>query len=258
MGHVSVIEGAGFVELHLDRAEKKNALTSAMYRELTDALSRAGRSADVRAVLIAGAGQAFCAGNDLGDFLNAPGGTDALDFLLALVTFPKPIVAAVQGPAVGIGTTMLFHCDLVYAAPDASFIMPFVRLGLVPEGGSSLAAPALLGPARAARMLLLGEPMGAREAAAAGLVSEVVDAALLLDHARGKVAALLDLPPHALAATRGILRGDPAAMLARIDAEAALFAAALRSPEAKVVIAAFLGRITSASGREDAARPGPG
>jgi enoyl-CoA hydratase/carnithine racemase len=237
---VEQIEAKGVIELHLDRADKKNALTAAMYRTLTAALAEASSRADVDAVLIAGKGDAFCAGNDLKDFLSGPeGGQAAFEFIRAIARFDKPIVAAVQGLAVGVGTTMLFHCDLVYAAPDARFIMPFVNLGIVPEAGSSLLAPAIMGYAKAAQMLLLGEPMDAEGADRAGLVSAVVPVDGLLAHARAKAMALAAKPPQALAYTRRLMKGDPAALDARIDEEARLFQETMQSAEAREAFTAF-------------------
>jgi enoyl-CoA hydratase/carnithine racemase len=141
---IQVVETDGVIEIHIDRPDKKNALTGAMYRAMTGALADASARGDIGAVLFAGEGDAFSAGNDLKDFMAGPeGGAAAFAFIRAIAGFDKPIVAAVQGLAVGVGTTMLFHCDLVYAAPDARFIMPFVNLGIVPEAGSSLLAPAI-------------------------------------------------------------------------------------------------------------------
>ncbi len=238
--HIAIIEEQGVMEIHIDRPDKKNALTGAMYRTMTAALADASMRADIGAVLIAGRGDAFCAGNDLQDFLAGPeGGAAAFAFIRAIATFDKPLVAAVQGLAVGVGTTMLFHCDLIYAAPDARFVMPFVNLGLVPEAGSSLLAPAILGHARAAAMLLLGEPMDADSAAHAGMVTAIVPADALLDQARAKAAALMAKPPRALAATRRLMKGDPAALVARIEEEAQLFREAMASPEAREAFTAF-------------------
>jgi enoyl-CoA hydratase/carnithine racemase len=238
--HIAIIEEQGVMEIHIDRPDKKNALTGAMYRTMTAALADASMRADIGAVLIAGRGDAFCAGNDLQDFLAGPeGGAAAFAFIRAIATFDKPLVAAVQGLAVGVGTTMLFHCDLIYAAPDARFVMPFVNLGLVPEAGSSLLAPAILGHARAAAMLLLGEPMDADSAARAGVVTAIVPADALLDQARAKAAALMAKPPRALAATRRLMKGDPAALVARIEEEAQLFREAMASPEAREAFTAF-------------------
>ena len=178
--HIAIIEDQGVMEIQIDRPDKKNALTAAMYRAMIAALADASARPEIGVVLIAGRGDAFCAGNDIADFMAGPeGGAAAFDFIQAIAAFDKPLVAAVQGLAVGVGTTMLFHCDLVYAAPDARFVMPFVNLGLVPEAGSSLLAPAILGHAKAAAMLLLGEPLDAQGADSAGLVTGVVAACLL-------------------------------------------------------------------------------
>ena len=238
--HIAVIEQAGVLEIHIDRPDKKNALTAAMYRAMTAALADASARADIGAVLFAGRGDAFCAGNDLKDFLAGPeGGAAAFAFIRAIAAFDKPLVAAVQGLAVGVGTTMLFHCDLIYAAPDARFIMPFVNLGIVPEAGSSLLAPALMGHAKAAAMLMLGEPMDAQGADRVGLVTAIVPADQLLDHARAKAAALMAKPPQALAVTRRLMKGDPAMLTARIEEEARLFRESLTSPEAQEAFTAF-------------------
>ncbi|HLZ79788.1 MAG TPA: enoyl-CoA hydratase [Sphingomonas sp.] len=237
---IETIESGGIIELHLDRADKKNALTAAMYRTMIAALGEAMLRADIDAVLIAGKGDAFCAGNDLKDFLTGPeGGQAAHEFIRAIATFEKPIVAAVQGLAVGIGTTMLFHCDLVYAAPDARFITPFVNLGIVPEAGSSLLAPARMGHAKAAAMLLLGEPMDAESADKAGLVTAIVPADQLLAHARAKAAALATKPPQALAHTRRLMKGDLAAVMERLEEESRLFRETMQSAEAREAFTAF-------------------
>jgi enoyl-CoA hydratase/carnithine racemase len=230
----------GVLAIHMDRPEKKNALTSAMYRAMTEALDRASSGPDIGAVLIAGRGDAFCAGNDLAEFMAGPDGAQAaFDFIRAIALFDKPIVAAVQGLAVGVGTTMLFHCDLVYAAPDARFIMPFVNLGLVPEAGASLLAPATLGYARAAAMLLLGEAMAAADAHQAGFLTAIVPGERLLDHALGKARELVAKPPQALLATRRLMKGDPRVLSAKIDEEARVFRDAMASPEAREAFSAF-------------------
>lgn len=237
---IELIEQGGVLEIHIDRPDKKNALTAAMYHAMTAALADASARDDIGAVLIAGKGDAFCAGNDLKDFTQGPqGGEAAFAFIRAIACFDKPIIAVVQGLAVGVGTTMLFHCDLVYAAPDARFIMPFVNLGIVPEAGSSLLAPAVMGHAKAAAMLLLGEPMDAATADGSGLVTAIVAAEDLLPHARAKAAALMSKPPQALAATRRLLKGDQALLVERIDEEARLFRDMLGSAEAQEAFAAF-------------------
>ena len=238
---IAIIEDiAGVIEIHIDRPDKKNALTAPMYHAMIAALADASARADIGVVLFTANGDAFCAGNDLKDFIAGPeGAAAAFAFICAIAAFDKPIVAAVQGLAVGVGTTMLLHCDLIYAAPDARFIMPFVNLGLVPEAGSSLLAPATLGHAKAAAMLMLGEPMDADAADRAGLVTAVVPAETLRDHARAKATALMAKPPQALATTRRLMKGDPASLTARIEEEARLFRATLQSAEAQEAFAAF-------------------
>jgi enoyl-CoA hydratase/carnithine racemase len=232
----------------LNRPDKKNALTGAMYRALREALDEASATADIGAVLVTGAGGAFCAGNDIGDFLaenarasegarTGPGG----EFIRTLARFDKPIVAAVEGAAVGIGTTMCLHCDLVYAAPSARFAMPFVNLGLVPEAGSSLLVPRRFGMSVATEWLMLGEAIDAARAREIGLVNQVV-AEGLVAHALGKARALAAKPRAALLATRKLMRGDAETLYAHMEVELQAFAKALKSPEARAAFEAFAGR----------------
>jgi enoyl-CoA hydratase/carnithine racemase len=246
---VKVRRDGAVLVVTLARPEKKNALTGAMYEVLIAAFAQASDDAGIGALVIEGSGGVFCAGNDVGDFLayaRAPGMVTSelpgMRFIYALVRFAKPLVAAIEGPAVGIGTTLCFHCDLVYAAPSARFHMPFVDLGLVPEAGSSLLAPLRFGRARASEYLLLGEPFDAEAARAGGLVNAVVDAASLHAHALAKATALAAKPRQALLAARRLIRGDEAAVLARMDEEVRLFEAALRSPEAQAAFMAFMSR----------------
>lgn len=233
----------------LARPEKKNALTGAMYEALTAAFAGASGDSEIGALLIEGSGGVFSAGNDIGDFLAfamAPGAamSDApvTRFIHALARFSKPLVAAVEGNAVGVGATLCFHCDLVYAAPTARFHMPFVDLGLVPEAASSLLAPQRFGRARASQYLLLAEPFDAETARADGLVNAVVDAASLHAHALAKAKALAAKPRQALLTARRLIRGDEMAVIARMDEEVELFAAALKSPEARAAFMAFMSR----------------
>jgi enoyl-CoA hydratase/carnithine racemase len=230
-----------------DRPEKKNAITSAMYEALIETFDQAERDPDVGALVLSGNGGAFTAGNDIADFLAAStaGSRDlheapAWRFISKLARFEKPLVAAVQGLAVGLGTTLCFHCDLVYASPDARFHMPFVNLGLVPEAGSSLLAPLRFGRARASEFLLLAEPFDAETARQLGLVNALMPESTLLAHAMSKAAALAAKPRSALLATRRLLRGDPAALKARMDEETEAFAAALSSGEARAAFMAFM------------------
>ena len=229
----------------LARTEKKNALTGAMYQALLEAFAQAGRDETIGAVLVRGKDGMFTAGNDIADFLAAAGSMEASPgslFIRALAAFEKPLVAAVEGPAIGIGTTLCFHCDLVYAAPSARFQMPFVSLGIVPEAGSSLLAPQRFGYARAAEYILLGESFDAAVAHDLGLVNAVVEADQLYAHALAKAQALAAQPRDALLATRRLLRGDPAILKARMDEELRLFGEAVRSPQARAAFIAFMQR----------------
>jgi enoyl-CoA hydratase/carnithine racemase len=244
MTDVEVARNGAVLELTLNRPAKKNALTNAMYRALTVALHEAERDQGIGAVLISGAGGVFSAGNDIGDFVAAVSGGDmaAADFVRKIAGFSKPLVAAVDGLAVGVGTTMLLHCDLIYASPSARFSLPFVDLGLLPEAGSSLLLPRRVGMARASAWLLAGESFSAEEAREAGLINGVVAADALLVTAREKAAKLAAKPRTALLAARKFLRGDKEEILARIDAELDAFRAALASPQAQAALAAFLNK----------------
>jgi enoyl-CoA hydratase/carnithine racemase len=231
----------------LNRPQKKNALTGEMYRALLAALDTASADAGIGAVLLSGEGGVFTAGNDIGDFLAGARAEPTDDapspgslFIRALARFEKPLVAAIEGQAVGIGTTLCFHCDLIYAAPNARFLMPFVNLGLVPEAGSSMLAPLRFGRARAAEFLLLAEPFDAETAREIGLVNAVVPADQLFAHALEKARALAAKPRAALLATRRLMRGEPEALYAHMEAELVEFARAVRSPEAKAAFVGFL------------------
>jgi enoyl-CoA hydratase/carnithine racemase len=226
-----------------DRPEKKNALTSAMYAQLTAALLAAGRDPQVRVVLLQGSEACFTAGNDVSDFLKREPGESSPVFGLfqVLPAFEKPVVAAVAGPAVGIGTTLLLHCDLVYAAADARFQLPFVPLGIVPEFGSTLLLPRLSGYQRAAKLLLLGQPFSAQEAFEAGIVTEVVLKEKLLEKAEAAAALLAALPPESLKLTKQLMKqGGAKELEARIAEEGRMFVERLASPEAKEAMSAFL------------------
>ncbi len=240
-------EGA-VLTLTLARPQKKNALTGAMYERLAEGLDAAERDASVGCVLLRGSGGVFTSGNDIADFLAASEGAlaerpmAAFAFIRKLAAFGKPLVAAVEGPAIGIGATLCLHCDLVYAAPAAQFAMPFVKLGFVPEGGSSLIVPQRFGAARAGAMLLLGEPFSGEEAAAMGFATAAVPADALHAHALAKAEALAKQPRAALLAARSLMRGDRGAVLARIDEEGRQIRAFLASPEAKAAFQAFMAR----------------
>ena len=235
----------GHLSIALSRPKQRNALTVAMYAALADAVESAADDSSIRVITIEGEGEDFTAGNDLYDFLAdmpAPGTTDipVWRFLRALANNQVPIVAAVHGNAVGIGTTMLFHCDLVVAEEGTRFVMPFVDLGLVPEAASSLIMPRLAGRRRAARHILLGEPFGARDAAEFGLVSHVVAKGELEGALAGVVAALLAKPAEALRQTQALLRREATAeILERMELENGHFAERLASEEVKQAIASF-------------------
>ena len=242
--HILVETKDRVTRIELNRPEKKNALTLEMYAAMAKALAEADADARVRAVLIHGQPACFCSGNDVGDFLElerAPGASPASGFLRAISTARKPLVAAVGGPAVGVGTTMLLHCDLVYAAPNARLQLPFVPLGLLPEAASSLLLPVMAGYRRAAEMLLLGAPFGAEKALAAGIVTEIVPEAELIERARQAALALAALPPESVRMTKELMkRGMAQAVQERMTEELQLFGERLRSPEAKEALRAFL------------------
>jgi enoyl-CoA hydratase/carnithine racemase len=228
--------------LVINRPDKKNAITAAMYASLAADLTAARQDDTVGAVVITGAGAAFTAGNDLRDFLeNPPTGLDSpvFQFLHALVEFDKPLVAAVRGVAVGIGTTMLLHCDLVYVAPSARFHMPFVDLGLVPEAASTLLLPRLVGHRRAAQWLLLAEPFDAAAAVEAGLANAIVPDDAVLAHAEAQAEALAAKPRSAVRQTKRLMHADREEVLAAMHREAERFHAALRSNEARAAFQAF-------------------
>jgi enoyl-CoA hydratase/carnithine racemase len=230
------------MEIRLNRPEKRNAITAAMYSAMADALEQATEDGQIRVVMIVGSGGHFTAGNDLKDFQD-PAALDrdrpVFRFLSAIATFPKVLIAGVVGSAVGIGTTMLLHCDLVVAGREAKFAMPFVDLGLVPEAGSSLILPALVGRQRAARLLLLAEGFGAEEALDLGIVTEVVDDGSVEEAARGLALRIAAKAPNAVMMTKRLMMGNVAAVEQRIGEEAAEFADLLRSPEVAEAITAF-------------------
>ncbi len=231
--------------IRLTRPAKKNALTTAMYRGLADALETGDCDDAIRAHVIFGSGGVFCAGNDIADFMQAaesgaPLGADILRFITALVMSTKPLIAAVDGRAIGIGTTLLFHCDLVFAAASAQFATPFLDLGLVPEAGSSLLLPQIAGHHRAFEMLVMGTMFSADRARESGFVNQVVDADVLEQHALAAAARLAAKPPHALAMSRRLLKGDTDALLARVHEEAKLFQDRMSSAEAMAAFTSFL------------------
>jgi enoyl-CoA hydratase/carnithine racemase len=243
MSDILTTTASGVLTITFNRPEKKNSMTAAMYQALAQVLSHAADDAQVRVVVIAGTEQIFSAGNDLGDFIENPPDTAAApvwQFLRALNAFPKPVIAAVCGPAVGIGTTILLHCDLVFAGENARFSLPFVNLGLCPEAASSLLLPKLVGYQRAARALLSGEPFDANAALQMGLVNQVIPAGEALAVAQAEAAKLVTKPLVALVETKRLLKaGERAATEARMNEEASVFGAMVTGGAAKEAIAAF-------------------
>ena len=235
---------AGVMTLTLNRVDKKNSLTAAMYGALADALARAGADPAIRAVVFQGHETVFSAGNDIGDFLNQPPATQdspVYRFLHGIAGFPKPLVAAVCGPAVGVGTTLLFHCDLVYAGDNAAFSMPFVNLGLCPEAGSSLLVPQMFGYHRAAEALLLGEPFFAEAALEVGLVNRVVPPSEANVAAQAAARKLAAKPLAALIETKRLMKkGQSAVVAAQMAEEGASFGRMLREPAAREAFGAFM------------------
>ena len=245
MSDIITEQSNSILRVELNRPEKKNAMTAAMYTSLAEIINDAGKDEAVRVVLWHGAGDAFCAGNDMKDFLKNPPGpgnfpqADAMD---ALIGFEKPIVAAVHGVAIGGGTTMLTHCDFVYAGESAKFQVPFVNLGLVPEFGSSYSVPARVGHLRAAELFLLGEPFTATRAAELGLATRVVPDADLLAAATQTAQKLAAKPIGALQASKRLLKQASIGQIreAALKIEPPEFFARLRSAEAKEAFSAFL------------------
>jgi enoyl-CoA hydratase/carnithine racemase len=236
----------GILALEFNRPERKNAITGAMYTALAEALLAAESDNAVRAILIAGKPEIFTAGNDLDDFLNNAGegkltqDRPVFQFMQALEGCTKPVVAAVAGAAVGIGTTMLMHCDLVYCADNAKFSMPFTQLGLCPEFASSLLVVQAAGYTRAAEKLMLGEAFGAQEAFEMGIVARVLPAAELLSFAQAQAAKLVKLPPGSVRTTKALMKRPRAALVKEaIAVESERFSAMLTGPEAKEAFTAF-------------------
>ena len=231
--------------LHIDfhREDKKNALTSEMYSALTSILAKAKSNNEVNVVLFKGSEGCFCAGNDIADFLQQTvldEGSPVLKFLQEVSTFDKPMVAAVSGPAVGIGTTLLLHCDLVYATNKTYFSLPFVDLGLCPEAGSSYLLPRQLGYVQAAELLLLAEPFDAAKAKDLGIINDVVDSESYFEVAQEKAEKLARKPAHALRVSRQLLRSNSGLVSKAIEREARSFSELLGSEEAKSIFKKFL------------------
>lgn len=247
--HLLIEREQGLLTLRMHRPEKKNALTLAMYSAMAEVLVQADQDKSVRAVLITGGETCFTSGNDLADFIKAPPtglNSQVFQFMQALFDFSKPVIAAVNGPAVGIGTTLLLHCDLVYVEREAKLKMPFVNLGLCPEYGSSLILPRLLGHARAAELLLLGQSFSGEQAAEWGIANQVLDGGVAtVAKAREMALRFLQLAPAAVADSKRLMRAPDREQLRRvIEEEGALFGQRLRSPEAIEALTAFMQRRT--------------
>ncbi len=234
----------GILRVELNRPARKNAMTGAMYTTLADIFREAAADEGIRVVLWHGAGEAFCAGNDVGDFLKnppGPGESPQAHLMNALINFDKPIVAAVQGAAIGGGTTMLTHCDFVYAGESANFQLPFVNLGLVPEFGSSYSVPARMGHIRAAELILLGEPFAAARAAGLGLVTRVVPDRYELATATATAQKLAAKPTGALRASKRLMKQAFIGQIkTAVTIENSEFSERVRSADAKEALSAFL------------------
>ncbi len=237
------IDHAGAVQvIRLNRPEKKNALTRAMYEAMLGAIRHANETPEIGATLFLGQPGIFTGGNDIADFLavREEWVRDVLTFLDAVAGSEKPLLAAVDGPAAGVGTTLMFHCDMVFASPRAVFVTPFVNLGLVPEAGSSILAPRIMGHHRAFELLVMGEPFTAERAREAGFVNAVVPPEDLEAKALAAAQALAAKPREAVLISRRLLRGDVETVKTRIRDEVRLFSERMKSPEARQAFEAFL------------------
>jgi enoyl-CoA hydratase/carnithine racemase len=243
--HIVTTTADGILQIRMNRPEKKNALTLAMYKAMAEALAGANDNPAVRVVVICGVDGCFSSGNDVADFLQNPGlggESPAIRFLHTLSTTRKPVIGAVTGLAIGIGVTMLLHCDLVYAADSATFQLPFVNLGVVPEAASSMLLPRMLGHQRAAELLLLAEKFDARTAQGLGLVNAVCPASELAALVQQRAAALAAKPPASLRLTKALMKREPESVGARMMEEGKQFSHQLGSPEAREAMEAFMQR----------------
>jgi len=235
----------GIQLITINRPEKKNALLQEMYAVLADSLFGADDNPDIRVTVITGVEDSFTSGNDLGDFLNNPAQdneTPVFRFLKALATIKKPLIAAVNGLAVGVGTTMLMHCDLVYASKEAKLSLPFVNLALVPEAASSYLMPKMMGHQRAAELLMLGEPFSADKAYEYGIVNEVTSTDAVVSTAMEAAMKIAAKAPEAVRLAKSLLKNDGDAVLKQMDAEGQIFRSRLISDEAREAMQAFMER----------------
>ncbi|BCH34179.1 enoyl-CoA hydratase [Mesorhizobium sp. L-8-10] len=244
--HIQIERQRAVQIIRMNRPDKKNAITRAMYAAMASALKEADADAELRVSIFLGVPGSFSSGNDLADFLavaqGGEHGREVFDFLMALATAAKPVLAGVDGIAVGIGTTIQLHCDLTFATPRSVFKTPFVDLGLVPEAGSSLLGPAILGRQQAFALLGLGEGFSAEKAKATGLIYEVVDEDHLEEAVLAAAREIAAKPPEALKIARDLMRGDRSELVARIKEEGAHFAARLKSDEARAAFLAFMSK----------------
>ncbi len=245
--HISITQDGAILKLGFNRPDKKNAITADMYAALADALARASEDDGVRAILFHAKGDVFTSGNDIGDFMSGAGAIaggaeipPVMRFLEAIATAEKPLIAAVQGPAVGVGVTMLLHCDLVYASEAATFHTPFVDLGLVPEAASSLLMPEIAGHQRAAEMLILGKKIDAARAREFGFVNEIVAPGALEDAAMAAATSIAEKAPAAMKLTKKLMKGDRSPVLKHMQEEGRHFAAQLQSAEFREAGMAFM------------------
>jgi len=244
---IKVSLDAGVQTIRMNRPDKKNAITAAMYKDMAAAVNDAKSDDSVRATVFLGTPGAFSAGNDIADFMKVAmtgerSSMDVFDFLEAIIMSEKPLLAGVDGLAIGVGTTMLMHCDYVAASDRSTLTTPFVDLGLVPEAGSSLIAPRIMGPQKAFELLAMGAKWSAEEARSAGLVNRVTSAADLEADVLETAAQIASKPPEALSISRGLIRGDRSDVLARMKEEAVLFGERLSSQEAKAAFMAFMAK----------------
>jgi len=245
--HIVVGTKAGVMTIRMNRPDKKNALTGDMYARMAAAMDEANADKSTHVILILGSPGAFSAGNDIMDFAKAAmtGKRESMavfDFLERIIMAQKPLIAGVDGLAIGIGTTMLLHCDYVVASNTSRFKTPFVDLGLVPEAGSSLLAPRLMGHQRAFALLAMGQEMSPQDAKAAGFVTQLVDSPDLEITALAAAAEIAEKPRQSLKLSRDLIRGDRSDILARMREEAVLFSERLDSEEAKTAFMAFVAR----------------
>ncbi|MCY3780110.1 MAG: enoyl-CoA hydratase-related protein [Chloroflexi bacterium] len=243
MPNITTTLSKHILRIQLNRPEKKNALTPAMYNTLREAIERANDDTSIRVITLTGSGDSFCAGNDLNSFLSDPGSDSAARFIKAIASAEAPIVAAVNGVAVGVGVTMLLHCDLVYASADAKFNFAFIDLGLLPEAGSTYLLPRMMGYSRAAELLMLGGAFTAAKALECGIVNQVVAAAELEALAQSTAEGLAAKPPEALRRTKMLLRrGSERALKETMALELSMIGERLVSDEVRGIMQAFFAR----------------